>query len=101
MSFFSSHSHRQHFNAFNEFVELAKNPHVIRELKVTGQIDMKHVKVPTLVIHQLIEQLQLCVATAAIRRNGLAGYLICSPSHSFAIFSPALVRSGINFLSPS
>jgi len=53
------------FNIFNGFVELAKNPHVIREIKATGKIDTKHVKVPLLIVHQLLEQLHLCIATGS------------------------------------
>ena len=45
------------FNIFNGFVELAKNLHVIRELKATGHISTKHVKVPLLIVHQQLEHL--------------------------------------------
>ena len=82
------------FNVFNGFVELAKNPHVIRELKATGKIDTKHVKVPLLIMQQLLEQLQLCIAT------GSTGILFARPPNTFAVFCPVLALSGNSFCSP-
>jgi len=83
------------FNVFNRCVEFAKNPHVIRELKATGQINIKHVKVPTLIIRQLLEQLQLCDETSS------PGILCAHPPCSFVISCAALARSGVNFFPPS
>jgi len=82
------------FNVFNGFVELAKNPHVIRELKATGKIDTAHVKIPLLIVQQLLEQLQLCIAT------GSTGILFARPPNTFAIFCPVLALSNNSFWSP-
>ena len=82
------------FNIFNGFVELAKNPHVIRELKATGHIGTKHVKVPLLIAHKLLEQLQLCIAT------GSTGILFARPPTFFTVFCPVLALSGNSFWSP-
>ena len=75
------------FNVFNGFVELAKNPHVIRELKATEHVDIKHVKVPSLIMHQLLEQLQLCIAT------GSTGILFARPSPNLSPFFFLLLLS--------
>ena len=82
------------FNVSNGFVELAKNPHVIRELKATGHIDIKNVKVPTLIMNQLLEKLQLCIAT------GSPDMLFARPPNSFAVFCPVLAHNGVNNWSP-
>ena len=79
------------FNFFAGFVKLAKNPHVVREVKVSQTIDLKSIKVSSLNMKNLLEQLQLCVATGS-QQNPFA-----RPPASFATFCPLLTRVNVNF----
>jgi len=82
------------FNFFAGFIKLAKNPHVVREVKVSQTIDLKGIKVSSLIMRNLLEQLQLCVATGS-QQN-----LFARPPASFAIFCPVLSRGSggnVNF----
>ena len=79
------------FNFFAGFIKLAKNSHVVREVKVSRTIDLKGINTSSLIMKNLLEQLQLCVATGS-QQN-----LFARPPASFATFCPLLSRGNVNF----
>ena len=79
------------FNFFAGFIKLAKNSHVVREVKVSRTIDLKGINISSLIMKNLIEQLKLCVATGS-QQN-----LFARPPAPFATFCPLLSRVNVNF----
>ena len=68
---------------------MAKKPHVVREVKVSQTIDLKGVKVSSLLMKNLLGQLQLCIATGSLQN------IFARPPASFATFCPLLARGAI------
>ena len=51
------------FNINAVFVKMAKNPTMIRKFKVDNTIDPREVRIATIMVKNLLDQLNLCVAT--------------------------------------
>ena len=70
---------------------MAKNPKVIKQIKVENSIDPKEIKVGCIIHSALSNQLQLCTTTSSVQ------YIFATPPLSFRIFCPSLsVRLGTN-----
>ena len=61
---------------------MAKNPHVVRKLKIDNIIDPKEVKLSKIMFRSLMDQLQLCSATSSLQ------ILFAQPTFSFKLFFP-------------
>ena len=72
------------FNIFSIFVKTAKNPKIGRKFQIENTIDKNQVKLASIMHNNLIEQLQLCVATSSLQN------LFAHPPTSFRLFCPAL-----------
>ena len=72
------------FNIFSIFVKTAKNPKIGRKFQIENTIEKNQVKLARIMHNNLIEQLQLCVATSSLQN------LFAHPATSFRLFCPAL-----------
>ena len=68
------------FNFFAGFAKLAKNSHVVREVKVSQTIDLKGIKISSLIMKNLLEQLQICVVTGSQQNLLLVPRIPSQPS---------------------
>ena len=68
------------FNIFSTFIKLAKNPQIIRQLKVENLIDPKEIKIGQMMFKTLLDQLQLCSATSSLQ------ILFAQPTFSYNMF---------------
>jgi len=55
------------FNIFSKFTKMAKNPHIVRKLKIENTIDVKEIKLVQIMFRTLLDQLQLCSATSSLQ----------------------------------
>ena len=63
----------------------------MREVKVSHTIDLRHVLISSLIMRNLLDQLQLYIATGSVQN------LFARSPSSFAIFCPLLARASVNF----
>ena len=68
------------FNIFSTFIKLAKNPYIIRQLKIENLIDPKDIKIGQMMFKTLLDQLQLCSATSSLQ------ILFAHPTFSYNMF---------------
>ena len=70
------------FNIFSSFVKLAKNPNIVRKLKIENKISVKDIQTPRILIRTLMEQLHLCMASSSLQM------IFSAPPVSYKIFFP-------------
>ena len=72
------------FNIFSSFVKLAKNPNIVRKLKIKNKISVKEIQTPRIMIKTLMEQLHLCMASSSLQM------IFSSPPVSYKFFFPVM-----------
>ena len=80
------------FNINAIFVKMAKNPPVIRKFKVDNTIDPKEIRIATIMTKNLLDQLNLCVAT------GTPQLIFAQQPSSFSTFCPQLMETECEYV---
>ena len=72
------------FNIFSKIIKAAKNPHIVRKLKIENIIDPKEIKLARTIFDSFIDQLNLCSATSSLQ------LLFAQPASSYNFFFPQM-----------